>query len=785
MPPRPAPFYALRSTLPTYQIFAANTGVGKTVLSAALCRAATKVPLHAFEKRNGNDKSRRVYYVKPVQTGFPVDSDARHVQTFCPDAATNVIFTYREPAGAHLTAVREDKPVSDVELLRATQDVLDGAWKESAGNAAIAFLETAGGVNSPVMSGTLQCEAYRPLRLPTLLIGDANLGGVSTTLSAYESLYIRGYDITGIVMFDSMQYQNHHAIRKNIDPSVPVYIFSPPPPFPVSRSQEGPDVHEKMLDATNMMVYYENSERGAMEVVQGLLDEHWNRVTRLEDMAADGEKSIWWPFTQHGDVGKPTVIDSAHQEFFTTYQSGALASSAAPSSSSLQVEGTTTPQYDACASWWTQSFGHANTQLTLAAAHASGRYGHVIFPECIHEPALKLSEKILSTVGRGWGSRVFYSDNGSTAIEVAIKAALKKTEKDMKRNGTWQDGRTLGVVGIEGSYHGDTIGSMDACGPNVYNEEINWYKPRGLWFAPPTIVFKNGQYTLRLPPSLQHTRSAPTFQSLSDVFSLDRTDLLEVYCAHIQQTLAKYLTTTPLGALIIEPLLLGAGGMAFIDPLFQRILIRAVRALDQPLPVIYDEVFVGFHRLGLGIHSPGTQLLGEYPDLACYAKCMTGGLVPLAATVVKEEIFEVFKGEGKKEALLHGHSYTAHPVGCAVGVRTLEMFEEMGAKAGGVECLSRVWDEELTQTLSNLPTTDGVISLGSVLAIELSTTEKGYASHVSAKVISKLREHGLYTRPLGNVIYIMAPVVAVRSEKDREVLKWVADVLVDVLSRPA
>jgi bifunctional dethiobiotin synthetase / adenosylmethionine---8-amino-7-oxononanoate aminotransferase len=116
--------------------------------------------------------------------------------------------------------------------------------------------------------------------------------------------------------------------------------------------------------------------------------------------------------------------------------------------------------------------------LSLSAAYASGRYGHVMFPECTHEPALAVSESLLSTVGRPWADRVFFSDNGSTAVEVALKMGLRASELEMgNRNGNAKDERTennLEVLGINGGYHGDTIGAMDACAPNVFNEQVGW-----------------------------------------------------------------------------------------------------------------------------------------------------------------------------------------------------------------------------------------------------------------------------------------------------------------------
>ncbi|KAI8821750.1 pyridoxal phosphate-dependent transferase [Fimicolochytrium jonesii] len=826
----PASFRAL---LPTFQIYSANTGVGKTLLSAAICRAAVKAPRADFEATLCGNRKREVFYIKPVQTGYPEDSDARHVKQFCPDVHATTLFTYREPAGPHLCAERENRPISDLQLLDATTAALNTAYTHAhtLRSPSLALLETAGGVTSPVMSGTPQASAFRPLRLPSLLIGDAQLGGISTTLSSYESLLLRGYDIAAVLLFDNPRYNNHLAIQRQIDAGVPLHVFPPPPPMPVPKDGKALSNEERLRDFTDLMVWYEGLGV-ADEVVRGLLAHHSQRLDRLEHLAKRGEEKVWWPFTQHRMVKETTVIDSAYGDSFALYnplktlsdndgvatpspdapppntpQSGALETpSQAPTAGSI------TPAYDACASWWTQSLGHAPHSLTLTAAHTSARYGHVIFPECIHEPAYALASTLLRTVGKGWGERVFYTDNGSTGVEVALKAAQKVVEKRLEKVGKGDVGREAGrrremkVVGMEGGYHGDTIGAMDAANPNTYNEEINWYKPRGLWFTPPTITLKNGRYTIRLPPSLSGTsNTSETFPTLTSLFAPTRSPALAtLYEHHITAALTPYLSAgNIIGSVLLEPLLLGAGGMQFIDPLFQRTLLSTVSALTLkhygiPTPTIFDEVFVGFHRLGLGIASPGAQLLGQVPDIAVYAKNMSGGIVPVSATVVTGEVYESFLGESKKEAMLHGHSYTAAAVGCAVAEKALGEYEgfiegvvkgdggEYGQGEEGRHVLPEtvgggVWDEEFITTLSHHPRLDGVLSLGSVLILELSTAQKGYNSTTSSTFISALRSKGVFARPLGNVVYIMAPHVAVVDASVRRGVRRVEAVLREVL----
>ena len=254
-----------------------------------------------------------------------------------------------------------------------------------------------------------------------------------------------------------------------------------------------------------------------------------------------------------------------------------------------------------------QSHGHASEPLTLAAAEAAGRYGHVLFPSGTHEPALHLAEKLLATVGKGWAERVFYSDNGSTGIEVALKMALRAAGRRYGWKG--EDGTEIGVIGLRGGYHGDTvsrtclasgkayrqIGSMDASEASTYNTVVDWYKGRGHWFSPPMVQYVDGVPTVlstppdawpTLPESIKTSAAGDNswsvpFDSISSVYDLEArssSPLAEYYRSHIRGTLENLVKEgRKFGALVMEPTCLGAGGMVFVDPLFQKLLVEVVR----------------------------------------------------------------------------------------------------------------------------------------------------------------------------------------------------------------
>jgi dethiobiotin synthetase/adenosylmethionine--8-amino-7-oxononanoate aminotransferase len=580
-------------------------------------------------------------------------------------------------------------------------------------------------VHSPTLSGTTQLDAYRPLRLPCILVGDPKLGGISSTIASFEALALRGYTVDAIFVFKDSYYRNYEYLAPYFaERGVHVDSLDAPPP-----RHNNPDTNFKLTDAFYDQIVPEGGQAaGIFGLVKHLEECHEKRVEDLESMPQRTLDTVWWPFVQHGLHTQPrdvNVIDSAWGDYFTVYNGHR--STPSPVNTSLLE-----PQFDGSASWWTQALGHAHPALSLAAARAAGRYGHVMFPQATHAPALRLSERLVRDgPGKGWAARAFLSDNGSTGMEVALKMALR-TFAVARPALARAERKGLGVLGLKGSYHGDTIGAMDASEEGVYTCE--WHHARGFWFDPPTVGIRAGRVAVRLPPALGGTEvSTGTLAQTYDVGARLGSPLAVQYHAHIEETLRR-LPAETFGALVLEPLVMGAGGMVFVDPLFQRVLVDVARE-RLGVPIIFDEVFAGLHRLGM---SRTADVLGAFPDISVHAKILTGGVVPLAATLASQEVFDAFFGAEKKDALLHGHSYSAHAVGCEVANETLDIIGRM-EKAGtwneakeawkadeqSGAMIWSLWTPQFVDMLSRTTGVKEVMAMGTVLAIHLEDQQAG------------------------------------------------------------
>ena len=306
-------------------------------------------------------------------------------------------------------------------------------------------------------------------------------------------------------------------------------------------------------------------------------------------------------------------------------------------------------------------------------------------------------------------------------MEVAVKMALQGVTARYGREALGDSPWELGVMGAAGSYHGDTLGAMDMYEGGTFNSEVGWNKGRGFWFDAACVGIKGGAVSVEfLTWMCTKTTNFRTLGEVYDVSAYLGSELANPYAARIGRELRMLCTKdSRYGVLALEPPP-GGGEMKFIDPLFQRVQIDVARSSEdilfpglsphtinasssqrrwRGLHLIYDEVFTGLGRL----NSFPSLVLSAYSDIAVYSKLLTGGLVPLSATLATAEIFEAFLDDRKWRALLHGHSYTAYPVGCAVANKSLELLEDT-MQGNEWRDVNKMWTPDKARPISSTST---------------------------------------------------------------------------------
>jgi adenosylmethionine-8-amino-7-oxononanoate aminotransferase len=386
---------------------------------------------------------------------------------------------------------------------------------------------------------------------------------------------------------------------------------------------------------------------------------------------------IWHPYTQEATELPPLEIDRGEGAYLFTRDGRRL--------------------LDAISSWWVNLHGHANPVIAEAIAAQARKLEHVIFAGFTHEPAEELTARLGHVLPSSL-NRVFYSDNGSTAVEAALKIAVQYWHNIGKK-------AKCRIAALEHAYHGDTIGAMSISADSPF-----------------TAAFD----ALRLPV-LRVT---------------DADDLERLFLAMKDE----------IAAMIVEPLIQGAAGMRVYS--VERLRrFRELCAMNDVL-FIADEVFTGFGRTGRMF---ACDLAGIVPDLMCLSKGLTGGFIPLAATACRDEIYQAFHSTDRARAFFHGHSYSGNPLGCAAAIASLKIFENEPVFER-IAAIERIHQERIA-TLRNHPAVADTRILGTVAAIELRASDPGYLSEIRTRLYPYFIQRGVLLRPLGNIIYTVPPYV--------------------------
>ncbi len=376
---------------------------------------------------------------------------------------------------------------------------------------------------------------------------------------------------------------------------------------------------------------------------------------------------------------------------------------------------------DLISSWWVNIHGHAHPRIAQAIAEQARTLEQVIFAGFTHAPAARLATELTHRLPAGL-ERVFFSDDGSTSVEVAMKMALQfwRNQGEERRR----------FLAFEGGYHGDTVGAMSAG------------RSSGFFDAFEAMLF-----------SVDPLPYPATWQGDDQVEDKERAAL---------RTLDAYLERHghEIAALIIEPLVQGASGMRMCRPSF----LQALRSrLEQAnVLLIFDEVMTGFGRTGELFACQKVQVT---PDIICLSKGLTAGFLPLAVTVCRNEIYQAFLGETFDRAFTHGHSFTANPLGCAAALASLQVFDEENtlAKLSLIEAVHR----DAFARLALHPKVRRLRLTGTIAAMDIVAEKEGYTSPVGAKLKDYFHAQGLLLRPLGNVLYLLPPYCISESELRR------------------
>ncbi len=375
---------------------------------------------------------------------------------------------------------------------------------------------------------------------------------------------------------------------------------------------------------------------------------------------------------------------------------------------------------DVISSWWVNLLGHNHPRLNLALTEQIKKMSHVMFAGITHEPAIQLAERLTGLTPDNL-TRVFFSDNGSTSVEIALKMSLQY----------WRQSGRPGknrFVYLKDGYHGETLGALSVCGIPLFREKFE--------------------------DVLMDNQEVPGPDCLRCPFGLTR-DTCDAECFEpMQKTLDEH--SASIAGVIVEPLVQGAGGMKMYPPVYLRKLEAACRKAS--VHTLYDEVAVGFYRTGSRFVCQGHAL---EPTFLCLSKGITSGTLPLAVTMTEEGVYDAFRGEFQQfNWFVHSHSYSANPLACAVANETLTLLEEDGFSEMLAEKIKLM--EKASETLKSLPWCGEFRQTGMIGALELVAEREGLEAFPSGRRVGfQIYQEGLkrelFLRPLGNVVYFMPP----------------------------
>lgn len=652
-------------------ITATDTGVGKTVISCAIGLALMK-------------KGINVGVMKPFQCAgrdadFLIDTldikDEKELVTPC---------FAKEPVSPY-AAFKKEKIKIDLEKVFS-------AYRELEKRHQFLIVEGVGGLLTPIKEKYLVADLIRDLDISVLIVARSGLGTLNHTLLTQRYAFDYGLKIKGIILNGFRgktlaEKTNPGTLKKFLDAPLLAVI-----PFVKNvQSKKGLSVLVREVEKNLNL--------------ESLLKEEKPQTKKLVD---DDKRYLWHPFTQMKDWLKdePLIITDAKGCYVRDSQGRWY--------------------LDGVSSLWVNVHGHRKAEIDSALIRQINKVSHTTLLGLTHQPAIDLARELVKITPKGL-TKVLYSDNGSTAVEIALKMAYQY----------WQH---LGIpktkfIHLENSYHGDTIGAVSVGGIDLFHKTY-----RHLLFE---SYAADSPYCYRCPQGKIYPGCS--FECL------DR----------LRDILRQYHSLT--AALIVEPLIQAAGGII----VWPEGIYRKMRELchKHNVLLIADEVAVGMGRTGTMFAS---DLEGVAPDIMCIAKGITGGYLPLAATLTTQNIFDAFLGEYKEQkTFFHGHTYTGNPLACAAAFANLGLFKQektLEKLKPKIQFLKKKLEK-----FKKLEHVGDIRQKGFMVGIELvkdKATKEPYAweEKIGIKVCQKAREYGVILRPLGNVIVLMPPLAISKAQ---------------------
>ncbi len=610
-------------------------------------------------------------YWKPVQTGE--ESDTAMVARIADLSPEDLL----APLAQFALAASPDQAAAAEWTDGPSIDSVIEAWPRQGQD--LLITEGAGGLLVPLnQQGETWLDLLDREGVPVVIVARPGLGTINHTSLTLRMLQEQGVPIAGIVFSGEFHPGNADTLGTLLA-----------------------DIPQYWLPHVDVNAQLNECDQPAQDLARFVLAQILLQNAATPWLKKDAD-FVWHPYTQHATADTPLPIIRAKGPWLTLATGEKI--------------------FDGTSSWWVQTLAHGRPEISRAIKKQQATLDHVIFAGVTHAPAAQLAERLVDMT-RGEFTKVFYSDNGSTAVEIGLKMA-------------WQSWVNRGItdrksfLAFRGSYHGDTIGTMAIADASNFHEP---FRPLFFQRHVTDIVTSHDSGLCPGGPEQLAVRSA---------------ELTKLFAEQHHKW----------SAVLLEPMLQGAGGMQVHDRTWLRHLGQLCKQYG--IPLVLDEVFSGLGRVAANFAYQRAKL---DPDIICIAKGLTGGTMPLAATLAKPSIYDAFSSQDRKHALLHGHSYTGNPVGCAAAIAAMDVYadEQVPLRAWLMEQRFHQWLHDVSSEFS----LQNVRALGAMLAFELPTKDGADYFHPVGKTMADLAlKRGLHIRPLGNTVYLVPPIVITDDE---------------------